>query len=140
MAITYGELKHRLTDLGFEEDDVVESDYQRIFINSFNQAGEIIYNTVMLDIEDYIRRVEEQDDLTEPLMQITKVDEETADDDYIYCPDIVMPLLPLLAAYFAWLDDDQAKAYGYYNIYDDTKNGILNAARRPKQATITGGF
>ena len=140
MAISYAELKHRLTDLGFEEDDVVESDYKRIFINSFNEASEIIYNTVMLDIEDYIRKVEKQDDYDKPLKRITKIDEETTDDDDIYCPDIVLPLLPLLAAYFAWLDDDQAKAYGYYNVYDDTKNSILMVAKRPRKATIIGGF
>lgn len=139
MAITYKELKDRLTDLGFEEDDVVESDYKRIYINSFNRAGEILYGTVMLGMEDYIRKAEEIDS-EEDMPTIMKIDEDTLDDDYINVPDILVPLYTLLAAHYAWLDDDLTKATIYWNEYDDLKNQIMMNANKPRKATITGGI
>ncbi len=139
MAITYKELKDRLTDLGFEEDDVVESDYKRIYINSFNRAGEILYGSVMLGMEDYIRKAEEIDS-EEDMPTIMKIDEDTLDDDYINVPDILVPLYTLLAAHYAWLDDDLTKATIYWNEYDDLKNQIMMNANKPRKATITGGI
>jgi hypothetical protein len=140
MSITYAEIKHRLTDFGFEEDDVTEADYKRIFINALNHSGEIIYNVVMLEIEDYIRKVEEQDDLEEPLRKITKITEDTEDSARIYIPEIVQPLYPLLAAHYAWLDDDLTKAMIYWNEFDDLKDRIIATAKRARKATIIGGW
>lgn len=139
MAITYKELKDRLTDLGFEEDDVAAEDYKRIYINSLNRASDIIYGAVMLSIEDYIRRTEELD-ADDDLPHISKIDEETADDDYIFCPDILIPLYTLLAAHYAWLDDDLTKATIYWNEFDDLKNQIIVNAKQPRKAEIIGGF
>ena len=145
MAITYAEIKHRLTDLGFEEDDVTESEYKRIFINSLNRAGEMIYASVMLPTEDYIRKLsgidyEDEDGESIPLTAITKITEDTSDDDEIQIPDIIVPLYTLLAAHYAWLDDDLTKAMIYWNEYDSHKNELIAAARTPKRATIIGGF
>jgi hypothetical protein len=139
MAITYKEIKDRLTDLGFEEDDVAAEDYKRIYINSLNRASDIIYGAVMLSIEDYIRRTEELD-ADDDLPHISKIDEETADDDYIFCPDILIPLYTLLAAHYAWLDDDLTKATIYWNEFDDLKNQIIVNAKQPRKAEIIGGF
>ena len=145
MAITYAEIKHRLTDLGFEEDDVTESEYQRIFVNSLNRSGEMIYASVMLPIEDYIRKEEgigyvDENDEPIPLPQITKVTVDTQDDDEIDIPYILVPLYTLLAAHYAWLDDDLTKAMIYWNEYDSHKNELIAAARSPKRAVIIGGF
>jgi hypothetical protein len=139
MAITYKEIKDRLTDLGFEEDDVAAEDYKRIYINSLNRASDIIYGSVMLSIEDYIRRTEELDE-DDDLPHISKIDEDTADDDYIFCPDILIPLYTLLAAHYAWLDDDLTKATIYWNEFDDLKNQIIVNAKQPRKAEIIGGF
>lgn len=139
MAITYKEIKDRLTDLGFEEDDVTESEYKRIYINSLNRSADIIYGSVMLAIEDYIRKTEGIDD-EEDMPHISKIQEDTEDDDYIFCPDILVPLYTLLAAHYAWLDDDIAKATIYYNEYDDMKGQIIANANKPRKATIEGGI
>lgn len=139
MAITYKELKDRLTDFGFEEDDVVESDYKRIYVDSFNQAGGIIYFSVILAVPDYIREVydlDKQDDLP----RITKVTETTADTDTIDIPDDLVPLYTLLAAHYAWLDDDLTKATIYWNEFDDLKNQLIMYASKPRMAKIIGGF
>ena len=148
MSITYKELKDRMTDLGFEEDDVAEEEYRRIYMNSFNRAGEIIYGTVMLAIEGYLRDTERGDDAlvvdyrdVDPnIRQITRITEDTADDDIIEIPYIIIPLYTLLAAHYAWLDDDITKATMYYNEYDNLKNEIVANANRSRMAEIVGGF
>lgn len=145
MSITYKEIKARLTDLGFEEDDVTQDEYKRIFINSLNRSGEIIYGTVMLAIEDYIRKesdlgYEEEDGTSTPLPKITKITENTADSAKINVPDVLVPLYTLLAAHYAWLDDDITKATIYWNEYDDLKNQIIGNINRPRRATIIGGI
>ena len=145
MSITYKEIKARLTDLGFEEDDVTQDEYERIFINSLNRAGEIIYGTVMLAIEDYVRK---QYDIKKvdmfgnsiPLPMITKITTETADADEIDILDILVPLYTLLAAHYAWLDDDLTKATIYWNEFDDLKNQIIANINRPRNAAIVGGI
>lgn len=147
MAITYKELKDRLTDFGFEEDDVAREDYKRIYINSFNEAGEIMYTDVMLPIESYLRKAENADlyiniDVfgNDELKRITKIMDETEDDDEVYVPDILVPLYVLLAAHYAWLDDDITKATIYWNEYDDLKDRLIANVNRPRNAEIIGGF
>ena len=145
MSIEYSEIKARLTDLGFEEDDVTEEEYRRIFRNSLNRSGEIIYATVMLAAEDYCRKKmgleKYDDDGTEiPLTQITKIDDDTSDEDEIEIMDELVPLYTLLAAHYAWLDDDLTKAMIYWNEFDDLKNAFIANARIPRNARIIGGF
>ena len=150
MGITYAEIKARLTDLGFEEDDVTESEYARIFINSLNRAGEILYGTVMLSIEGYLleqRKALDTGDVeidvaesADRLPKITKITEDRDDDDLIDVPYILVPLYTLLAAHYAWLDDDVVKATLYYNQYDSLKNEIIANASKPRSAEIVGGF
>ena len=145
MSITYKEIKARLTDLGFEEDDVTQDEYERIFINSLNRAGEIIYGTVMLAIEDYVRKqygIGRKDAFGKeiPLPTITKITTKTADADEIEILDILVPLYTLLAAHYAWLDDDITKATIYWNEFDDLKNQIIANVSRPKNAVIIGGI
>lgn len=147
MSITYKELKDRMTDLGFEEDDVAEEEYRRIYKNSFNRAGEIIYGTVMLAIEGYLRDTESGRDIVVDvtddnpnIRQITRITDDTEDDDIIEIPYIIVPLYTLLAAHYAWLDDDITKATMYYNEYDSLKNEIIANANRSRMAEIVGGF
>ena len=41
-------------------------------------------------------------------------------------PDAVLYMIPLLASYYVWLDDDVEKAVYYYNMYDNERNNIIN--------------
>ena len=59
---------------------------------------------------------------------------------YISIPDELIPLYTLLAAHYAWLDDDLTKATIYWNEFDDLKNQFIANARIPKRAVIVGGF
>ena len=48
----------------------------------------------------------------------TDVDENTPDTFELELPLKAHPLVPLLAAYYLWLDDDEPKATTYYNLYE----------------------
>lgn len=49
-------------------------------------------------------------------------------------------LLPLLACYYIWNDDDPEKASKWRNEYEDMKSIILRTTQRPIPLTFTGGF
>lgn len=151
MSITYKEIKARLTDLGFEEDDVTEEEYRRIFINSLNRAAEMIYALVMLPAKAYVADAQQEEfpddeiriDITRDsgkLIKITKITDETEDDDEIEILYELVPMYTLLAAHYAWLDDDLTKATLYWNEFDGLKNEFLSTAMRPRSAEIIGGF
>lgn len=57
-------------------------------------------------------------------------------DSYVLPLDAdVVELLPLLSAYFIWLDDDERKAVMYWNNYEDLKNQILASDYQSKPIT-----
>ena len=68
---------------------------------------------------------------------------ETADDYVIPIDHEVEQLLPLLTAYYVWLDDDERKAVMYYNQFDTLKTEILERMRERSEtgkAEIFGGI
>lgn len=70
----------------------------------------------------------------------TRITLGTADDFEIELDKLVLPLVPLLAAYYLWLDDDERKAAMYYNNYDSLKQSILINRVNPMTASIRGGI
>lgn len=54
-----------------------------------------------------------------------RITSETLDDFEIQLNKLVLPLIPLLASYYVWLDDDTQKATMYFNQYDMKKNEIM---------------
>lgn len=77
---------------------------------------------------------------TKILPDITR---STADDYVIPIDHEVEQLLPLLAAYYIWLDDDERKAVMYYNQFDSMKNEILQRMKEKSdlgKAEIIGGI
>lgn len=157
MSVTWGELKSQLVDLGFEEDTITsEEEYGRLIRNSVNRAVSIITSTVIPQIEGYLKNVEKWGYETEEeyedwygdtttitswqFPKIRKIAVDTSDDAKIGAPEILEPLLPLLAAHYIWLDDDLTKATIYWNEYDDLKNQIITNCQRPRKVEIVGGF
>lgn len=68
---------------------------------------------------------------------------DTQDDFEIPIAHEVEQLLPLLTAYYVWLDDDERKAVMYYNQYDDLRQQILEKIRAREEqgsAEIIGGI
>ena len=143
MATTWADLKAELVDLGFEEDSIA-SEYGRIMRNSVNRALDVVYNIVVPQIESYYRITEswgyEDDDTGEWTLPKPKhITENTLDTQRINIADNLMPLIPLLAAHYLWLDDDVTKATLYWNEYDQLKEQIIAVCRQPRKATIEGG-
>lgn len=64
-----------------------------------------------------------------------RIDVSTTDDAVIELDPDVAELIPLLAAYFIWLDDDERKAVMYWNNYEDMKNQILTMDHQNKPVT-----
>lgn len=144
MATTWAELKSQVIDLGFEEDDIV-GDYGRIIRNSINRAFDIVASIVIPQIEGYYMATKSwgnEDAVTGKwtLPRVRHVTEETEEDQRISLPDNLIPLIPLLAAHYIWLDDDVTKAVTYWNEYDQLKDQIIAVCRQPKNSVIEGGW
>lgn len=57
---------------------------------------------------------------------------ESSNSSEIPLPLKVHYLLPLLASYYVWLDDDQAKAEGYYQRYQSEMQMVISDEQKPK--------
>lgn len=53
---------------------------------------------------------------------------------------LVHHLVPLLTAYFVWLDDDPTKAAQYYNMYETESAQILSMKNTPRGTILEGGI
>ncbi|NLV87703.1 MAG: hypothetical protein GX025_10895, partial [Clostridiales bacterium] len=76
----------------------------------------------------------------ERLLQVTP---DSQGDVVIQVDKRAEPLVAQLASFYIWLDDDEQKAYGYYNMFDNMKNGILEDYQRTlpqKKSRILGGI
>lgn len=67
----------------------------------------------------------------------TTIDADTEDSFVPELPLKVHHLIPLLAAYYLWLDDDVAKASGYYNMYELEKAQVEQKENAPRMRVAT---
>ena len=67
----------------------------------------------------------------------TEINEETPDTFVPELPTTVHHLIPLLAAYYLWLDDDERKAVQYYNMYETELGVILQKQNMPRMRVNT---
>ena len=134
--MTFGEVKSRIRDYGFESDATMnESEYISYVINAVNLANEWVFYNVAQPFSAYFANVDGVDIFAPP----TKITADTDDDFEIDLPERVMPLVPLMAAYFVWLDDDERKATMYWNIADQYKEGIIASMSKPQGFTFGSG-
>lgn len=49
-------------------------------------------------------------------------------------------LVPLLASYYIWLEDEKAKAVDYYNQYERLAQELKTASEKPRAKILTGGI
>jgi len=69
--------------------------------------------------------------------ECTRVDENTEDTFVPELPLKVHHLIPLLASYYLWLDDDVAKASQYYNMYETEESVVLQDDLKPSMGIVT---
>ena len=65
---------------------------------------------------------------------------ETSDNTEVELPLKAHHLVPLLASYYIWLEDEKAKAVDYYNQYDKLVQEIKSNAAKPRARILSGGM
>lgn len=133
--MTYKELKDIIRDLGFEEESTM-NEYSSIILGACNRAISTVYHTVLSRIEGYLKFKDIDFDM--PKMDVLTA--STEDEYELQLPDKVVFLVPLLASYYIWLDDDERKAVMYRNEYDELKDQILTEALTATRCKVVGGF
>ena len=114
---------------------------------TYEEAGEEVYKRFSdYDIEAEDTIVVNADNLNGSFRIFYKA----AHDDFVWDTDhvgIELPLplkvhhlVPLLAAYYVWLEDEPAKAAQYYNLFDERKNEYIEQATKPKGTIWAGGI
>lgn len=63
----------------------------------------------------------------------------TQGDQEIPLPKKTHHLVPLLASYYIWLEDEPVKAAQYYNLYEQ-KKGDLTVNAKPRMRVLSGGM
>ena len=69
--------------------------------------------------------------------QCTDISPTTSDAYVPELPNKVHHLIPLLAAYYLWLDDDAAKAAQYYNMYETELALVMQKETAPRMRVVT---
>ena len=69
--------------------------------------------------------------------QFTK---DSSDNLNLELPLKVQHLVPLLASYYVWLDDDVQKAQDYYTQYETAFNTVQEETTKPRARILTGGI
>lgn len=137
--MTYGEVKEKIRDYGFEEDSTMQ-EYQTIVKNAVNAAQQLLYDDVVLSLKDYYRRKKGIHDITWEPERPEYITNSTEDNFRINLPDNVLELVPLLASYFIWLDDDNVKSTYYWNTFDENRQRVMASCLQDAKAKITGGL
>lgn len=65
---------------------------------------------------------------------------DTLDTAKIELPLKAHHLLPLLTAYYVWLEDERAKAVDYYNQYERMREEMLTRQNQPRCRILSGGI
>lgn len=137
--MTLQELKRANKSLGFEEESTM-TEYQEIVIDAINHAMQVIFDDIVISLEGYYKRTLSTEEIPWEAVRPEKIDLNTPNEHLIDLPDNVLELVPLLASYHIWLDDDIQKATMYWNEYDDLRQKIMSACLSNVKAKIVGGI
>ena len=135
-GILYVDMTDREGFLDFATDTPVlfEKDGTEMF-TKFNDYDIEMDTTLVIDATDIkgsIRVYYEK--------ECTQVNEDTPDAFVPEIPTKVHHLIPLLASYYLWLDDDERKAVQYYNQYETELMVVQSKATRPRMRILEGGI
>lgn len=137
--MTYGEVKEKIRDYGFEEDSTMQ-EYQTIVKNAVNAAQMFLFDDIVVYLSGYYKRTLSTEENEWKPIRPVYITDSTEDSFVINLPDNIIELLPLLASYFVWLDDDSVKATLYWNVFDEKRKSIVSSCIKDAKATITGGL
>ena len=137
--MTYGEVKEKIRDYGFEEDSTMQ-EYQTIVKNAVNAAQMFLFDDIVVYLSGYYKRTLSTEESEWKPVRPAYITDSTEDSFVISLPDNLIELLPLLASYFVLLDDDNVKATLYWNVFDEKRQSIIASCLKDAKATIIGGL
>lgn len=137
--MTYGDIKEKIRDLGFEEDSTMQ-EYSSIVKNAVQRALQFLYDDIVVRYKSYYEVVLSTEEKMWVPVRPAQITADTLNDRVLELPDNIIELAPLLASYFVWLDDDEVKAALYWNAYDAMKQEIISSMSRDVRGTIYGGL
>lgn len=135
-GIMYVDMTDRQGFLGFATDSPVlfEKDGEEMF-KVFADYDVEMGSTLVIDATDIkgsIRVYYEK--------ECTHINADTPDTFVPELPTKVHHLIPLLASYYLWLDDEERKAVQYYNQYETELLTIQQKAQKPRMRILKGGL
>lgn len=136
--MTYGECKEKIRDLGFEENSTMQ-EYSSIVKNSVQRAIQFIFDGIVIRYRAYYQHKLSTPEIPWFPVRPAQITADTPDDFVIELPDDLVELVPMLASYYVWLDDDQVKATLYWNAFDASLNDVVASITRNIKGVITGG-
>lgn len=70
----------------------------------------------------------------------TPITQDTPDDTELELPLKAHILVPLLASYYVWMEDEKTKAVDYYNQYEKLSQYVLSESLKPRMTILSGGI
>lgn len=137
--MTYGECKEKIRDLGFEENSTI-TEYESIVRNAVQRALQFLYDDIVVRYKSYYKIELSTPEAEWMPVRPAPVTIDVLDNRVLELPDNIIELVPLLASYFVWLDDDEVKAALYWNAYDAMKQEITTTMTHNTKAVIYGGM
>lgn len=98
----------------------------------FNDYQIEMGHTIVIDADKYVGNFRIYYDIA-----CTQIVDGTGDDFVPELPLKAHHLIPLLASYYLWLDDDERKATQYYNMYETELGLLLQKENAPRMRVNT---
>ena len=117
--------------LAHETPVVFEADGEEVF-RKFSDYQIEMEHTIVMKADDYAGSFRVYYEKA-----CTTIDKDTPDAFVPELPAKVHHLIPLLASYYLWLDDDERKAVQYYNMYETELSLVLQKQNAPRMRVVT---
>lgn len=131
-GILYIDMTDRQGFLGLAETPVVFEVNGEETFRKFGDYQIEMGHTIVIKVDDYAGMFRIYYN-----KQCTDISSSTVDAFVPELPNKVHHLIPLLAAYYLWLDDDAAKAAQYYNMYETELALITQKENAPRMRVVT---
>lgn len=131
-GILYIDMTDRTGFLGLAETPVVFEVNGEETFRKFGDYQIEMGHTIVIKVDDYAGMFRIYYN-----KQCTDISSSTVDAFVPELPNKVHHLIPLLAAYYLWLDDDAAKAAQYYNMYETELALIMQKENSPRMRVVT---
>jgi len=131
-GVLYVDMTDRIGFLELAETPVMFEANEQEFYRKFSDYQVEMGHTIVMNADDYVGSFR-----IYYSKQCTQIDKTTENDFIPELPLKCHHLIPLLASYYLWLDDDATKAAQYYNMYETEVAAVLAKDNAPKMRVNT---